>query len=315
MVAKLNNLNFICKIIMKSKKDFSYYALALLATVLWGSAFPWAKIAFEYISSILVSGLRFFIAGLLLLPFMFCRGRLNDLKLHWKFILLFGLLQNVLQYSIFYCGLDYVPSSISAIVRGAVPLFVVVMSLFLLPSKSLCWRKIVALLVGFCGVVLICIGDKSIVINNPNFYWGILLLFISNIVGAYSNITLAKCKDKPSPIALTFGANLAGGAMLCLLSLLIDPQCFNGMITLPNRFWVAMILLSIIPAIGFTSWHSLLSRKDVNVSELNVFKFIIPVVGVLLSWALLPDEHPSFKILFSIAIVVGAVITIQRVKE
>lgn len=300
---------------MENKKDFSYYSLALLATVLWGSAFPWAKITFEYISPILVSGLRFVVSGILLLPFMFSGGRFNDLKLHWKFILLFGILQNLLQYSIFYCGLDYVPSSISAIIRGAVPLFVAVMSFFMLSSTSFGWRKIVALLVGFSGVVLICIGDKSIIIDNPNFYWGILLLFISNIFGAYSNITLVKCKDKPSPIALTFGANLAGGLLLCLLSLIIDPKCLHGMLTLPHRFWVAMTCLSIIPAIGFTSWHSLLSREGINVSELNVFKFIIPVVGVLLSWILLPNEQPSFKILVSIVIVVGAVIAVQRIKK
>ncbi|MCK5461551.1 MAG: hypothetical protein KAI95_01000, partial [Bacteroidales bacterium] len=34
-------------------------------------------------------------------------------------------------------------------------------------------------------------------------------------------------------------------------------------------------------------------RPGIKVSELNVWKFLIPVFGAMLSWIILVDEHPE----------------------
>ncbi|MFI3239254.1 MAG: EamA family transporter [Bacteroidales bacterium] len=60
-------------------KNFSYYALAIFATTLWGSAFAGAKIGFEYMPPMMLSGFRFMLAGLLLLPMIFIfKGTSNN---------------------------------------------------------------------------------------------------------------------------------------------------------------------------------------------------------------------------------------------
>ena len=42
--------------------------LAIFACLLWGSAFAGAKIGFEYTTPLHLSGMRFMLAGLLLIP-------------------------------------------------------------------------------------------------------------------------------------------------------------------------------------------------------------------------------------------------------
>jgi drug/metabolite transporter (DMT)-like permease len=47
-------------------------------------------------------------------------------------------------------------------------------------------------------------------------------------------------------------------------------------------------------ASAFSIWYKLLQRPGVKVSELNLWKFITPVAGAILSWLLIPDEHPEW---------------------
>lgn len=67
---------------------------AILACLLWGSAFAGAKIGFEYAEPIYLSGLRFTLAGLLLVPVMWAKGvNLTSAFRHWRFMLLFAFMQ------------------------------------------------------------------------------------------------------------------------------------------------------------------------------------------------------------------------------
>ena len=55
-------------------------------------------------------------------------------------------------------------------------------------------------------------------------------------------------------------------------------------------YYISLAWLSFMSAAAFSIWFTLLQRPGVKVSELNVWKFIIPVFGALLSWIILPDE-------------------------
>jgi drug/metabolite transporter (DMT)-like permease len=47
-------------------------------------------------------------------------------------------------------------------------------------------------------------------------------------------------------------------------------------------------------ATAFSIWFLLLQRPGVKVSELNLWKFVNPITGALLSWLLIRDEHPEW---------------------
>ena len=69
-------------------------------------------------------------------------------------------------------------------------------------------------------------------------------------------------------------------------------------------------------AVAFSIWFILLQRPGVKVSELNLWKFIIPVVGAILSWILVPDENPEW-LTISGMIIITAIINnvLQKYKE
>ena len=283
---------------------------ALIACLLWGSAFVGAKIAFQFAGPILVSGVRFTLAGLLLLPVIWLSGIKirNELK-HWRFMLLFAFVQTFLQYGIFFIGLNKVPGATSAIIIGAGPLFVAIMAHLTLENDKLSLKKIAAVALGLSGVIFISLTKESSTIEYPNFYTGVILLLLSNIIGSYTNIMVVKRKKSTmSPILLTSFANFTGGIMLLIVSFLIEKPEIK---IFPLQFYLSIVWLSIIPAAAFSLWYSLLQNPEVKVSELNAWKFFVPVTGCILSWLVLPGESPNIYSITGIIIIIVALWLLQ----
>ena len=287
---------------------------AIAACLLWGSAFAGAKIGFEYADPLFLSGLRFTLAGILLLPLIIIRR--IDIKAnltHWPFMLLFAFVQTFLQYGLFFMGLNKVPGATSAVIIGAGPLFVAVMAHLTLKNDKLTLRKVIAICLGLAGVIFISLAKGNFMSDDPSFYTGVALLILSNMVGSYTNIMVVKKKSyNISPVVLTSFANFTGGILLFLTSLLIEKPEFK---IYPVEFYAALLWLAFIPAAGFTLWYGLLQRPDVKVSELNIWKFLIPVTGSVLSWILLPGEYPDLISIIGILIITTALLLLQLPKQ
>ncbi|MGL4331536.1 MAG: DMT family transporter [Bacteroidales bacterium] len=283
---------------------------AIFACVLWGSAFVGAKIGFEFMPPVLLSGLRFTLAGLLLLPLLLHKKVpiVETIKTNWRFMTLFAFAQTFLQYGLFFMGLNKVSASTSAIIIGAGPLFVAVMAHLTMKNDRMTLRKIIAIALGISGVVFISLKKGSIASGNSQFYVGVALLLSSNLIGGYTNIMVAKYKRKLSPILLTSFANFCGGVMLIVAGSLTEEYPKQ---MLPPEFFAALVWLAIIPAAGFSIWYTLLQKPGVKVSELNMWKFIIPVTGCVLSWILLPGETPDVASVTGILIITLALQTLQ----
>lgn len=283
---------------------------AILACILWGSAFAGAKIGFQYADPIYLSGMRFTLAGLLLVPVILIKkvdvaGALR----HWRFMLLFAFMQTFLQYGLFFMGLDKVPGAISAIIIGAGPLFVAVMAHFTLKNDQMTIRKIIAIALGIAGIAFISLTAGQVSADNPSFYAGVGLLLLSNMIGSYTNIMVVKKKSyNISPYVLTSFANFTGGIMLLITAFIVEKPEIR---IYPAEFYIALLWLAFIPAASFSLWYGLLQRPGVKVSELNMWKFIIPITGCVLSWLLLPGEEPTVYAVIGILIITLALQLVQ----
>lgn len=273
--------------------------MAIFACILWGSAFAGAKIGFTFMPPILLSGMRFSLAGLLLLPLILHKKVeiRKTISQNWKFMLLFAFAQTFMQYGLFFMGLNKVPAATAAIIIGAGPLFVAILAHLTLHDDKMNLKKMFAILLGVSGVIFISLNKGGLTSDNPQFYIGVFLLLSSNLVGGYTNIMVVKHKKPISPILLTSFANFTGGVMLLITGFSLEKFPTQ---TLPLEFYAALIWLAIIPAAGFSIWYTLLQKPGVKVSELNIWKFIVPVTGCILSWIILPDENPDIASIIGI---------------
>lgn len=265
---------------------------AILACLLWSSAFVGIKIGLPYTTPLQFAGIRFFISGLLVLPVAsyFNPGILGIFRKHIKFIFLLGLLQTFLQYALFYTGINKVPGSIGAIVIGSSPLFIALMAHYFMPDDKLSWKRIGIIVFGFSGIVLVSLGRKGSSSGAVQLI-GIIILIGNNIVSGFTNVIIALEKRKIPPMVLSSGSMMLGGLLLFLFSIPVEGLKFSPK---PLEYYLSLGWLSILSAVAITIWVTLLKRPAIVVSDLNFWKFLIPVAGALLAWLILPEESPDW---------------------
>jgi drug/metabolite transporter (DMT)-like permease len=120
---------------------------------------------------------------------------------------------------------------------------------------------------------------------------------------------LSKRKEQQiSPHLLTAVAHFVGGILLLISSFIFEkPQSYN----FPTEFWGALLWLAVISSAGFSIWYGLLNRPEVKVSELNMWKFLIPVFGTALSWLLVKNESPDYPTILGIVVITAALLLMQ----
>ena len=265
--------------------------LAILACLLWSTAFVGVKIGLKYHTPFQFAGIRFFISGLLIFMYLGKPRRfLNEIRTNLKFILLVAIVQIFSQYALFYSGLNLVPSALAAMIIGSSPFFIAIVSHFSFHNDKMTPLKTISILIGVAGIAIITLGRTKVEMSGKLEFLGIGLLLLNNLVSGYANVMVSKSPSKISPVVLSSTTLMMGGLMLFIVSI---PKEGIHLGPFPGTYYIALAWLSFLSAAAFTIWYSLLKRPGVKVSILNVWKFLIPVSGAILSWIILPDEKPD----------------------
>jgi drug/metabolite transporter (DMT)-like permease len=279
--------------------------LAITACLLWASAFAGVKFTLQYMPPLTLAGIRFIIAGILLLPFT---GGLPALKVciagHRTTLLLTSFFNTILLYAIFFISLNFVRGAQAAILIGASPLTTALVAHFMMDDDRMTRKKSISIALGIAGIILLVGASKPWKPVGLKEGFGLLLLLCGSISSALGNIVVAKRKAATlHSVSLTALQMLLGGGVLLAAGLVTEGGILKP---LTYKFYTSLIWLAIISAGGFSIWFRLLER--IPVSELNLWKFIIPIFGAALSWILLKDESPDiFSILGMLLVACGII--------
>jgi drug/metabolite transporter (DMT)-like permease len=292
------------------KRKYIIYTLwAVVACLLWSTAFAGIKIGLQYTTPVRFAGFRFFLAGLMIMPFAGTgKNYLHEIKTHWRYVVKVSFFQTFVLYSLFYLGMNKVPGAIGAIIVGGGPLIIAVMAHIFIVDDKISMKKLIAILLGITGIVFIALDRLMAGAEQRIEFWGIVLLVVANISGSFGNVIVSKNKGKVSPFVLSSAQLSLGGLALFILSLGIEGADFR---TKPVPYYVALLWLSFLSAAAFSIWFSLLKKPDVKVSEINIWKFIIPVLGAIWSWLLIEEESPELPQLIGMSAIALSIILIN----
>ena len=184
--------------------------IASLVPIFLGFGFVIAKPAFESFPPILLMGIRFSFAALLLIWwFPIPKGYL-------KKIFFASLIANTLQYSITYTGLNYIDASAAVLlVQTEVP-FGVIFAYFMLREKPTI-RALIGIAVAFVGVYILT--------GSPNLdgkFFGITLTIIGSAIWALGQVIVKPLSKEINPLGLVARLALFSGPLLITLSSIID---------------------------------------------------------------------------------------------
>lgn len=235
------------------------------------------------------------LSGLMLVPFAgSIKNYLDTIWKSWRLVLLLSFVQTFLVYALFYTGITLVDGALAAIIIGSAPLISAIAAHYMMDGDKMSVKKTLSLILGLSGIIIIAISRKPWVKTGFKELIGIMILLVSTSSGSVGNVLVAKNREVVKPMVFSSAQLLIGGFGLLLLSFPIEGM--PKMIYV-KEYYYALGWLAFLSAAAFALWFSLLKKPEIKVSELNLWKFIIPVFGAIFSWILLPNEHPE---LFSI---------------
>lgn len=289
--------------------------MAIIACILWGSAFPVLKITYAELqigtsdvsARMLIAGARFFLAGviLFLVQGLFFRQpvkikRKSIMPLFWL-----GLAQTGLQYFFFYNGVANSTGIKSAILNSVGNFFVVIFAHFVYTDDRLNTGKILGLITGFVGIVLVNWQP-----GGAGFSWDFSLvgegfLILAGLTSVLGTFQAKKLASSINPVTVNAYQLVMGSILLLVLGI---PALLGEGLTTTPLFWVLFIYTAFLSAIAFSIWYTLLKYNKAG--EVTIYRFMIPISGTLLSGIFLPDEHLTLSIMFALFLVafgIGAV--------
>jgi drug/metabolite transporter (DMT)-like permease len=228
---------------------------------------------------------------------------------HWKVVAWVTTLQILVNYSLFYQGLNLVPGALGAVIFGSQPLVTAVVASMMHKDDKLTRKKVVTIIFGIAGVILISAGRQAFRLGTALELLGVLMILGGNIATATSNVIVSVRSKGINPFVLSSFSLFTGGVIFYLVSIPLEGHSDGP---LPARYWLILLWLSFMAASAFSLWYRLLQRPGVKVSELNLWKFVIPVVGAILSWLLIPDEHPEWLTVSGMIIITLSLIMFYR---
>ncbi len=225
-------------------------------------------------------------------------------------VLLVSLFHTIYLYGTFFIGMQWVRGAEAAIMIGVGPLASVLMAHLLMHDDKMQRRTLAGIGFGMGGIVLISLAAKPWNPVGLKEFFGLMLLLSGAVVSAIGNVVVAKRKGGLNPIVLNSAQMLIGGPVLLLIAL-----PFEGIpnLALPLEFYGQLLWLAIISATAFAIWFHLLSKT--KVSTLNLWKFIIPLSGAILSWVFIPDESPTLPAIGGMALIITGLVIGQWVKK
>ncbi len=266
---------------------------AIITCLMWSTAYPFIKVGLQYSTPLNFAGTRFILAGLMILPFTVrLREYIRMVIANRSLAIWVTILQTLINYILFYIGMDRVPGALGAVIVGSQPFVTAIVSRIMIREEHFTRAKTVTILFGLAGIVLVSVGRQGFHFGLPGEVAGIIMIFIANISTATSNVLVSKNGKNMDPLVLSSFSLFTGGVIMYLLSFGFEDTPSG--LAFPLNYWLVLAWLAFMSAFTFSKWYVLLKRPEVKVSELNLWKFIIPVFGAILSWIIVPGENADW---------------------
>lgn len=209
---------------------------------------------------------------------------------------------NVTLWNVFIgYGLQMLPAGRSAILAYSMPIWAVLLSLFILHER-LTRRRLLGLGLGMAGMAVLLGGEMSLVRASP---LGAVLVLGGAIAWALGTVLMRRYPVSLGTSALTAWQLLIGGLPLTAGALLID---WGNWHPLSTRATIGLVYnMTFVFIFCYWAWFRIATTAPPGVSSLSTL--MIPVVGVF-SGIWLLGEAPRWQEYLALLLVIASLATV-----
>lgn len=269
--------------------------IAIFCNILWGTAFPVLKIVYadmHIVSSdlggtITFISLRFLLAGIILFVFGLLTGaplfKVN--KNQFILIIILGLFNTTLQYFFFNIGVNNTPGIKASILGQFGIFFSIVLAHLVYPDDKLSSRKIIGLILGLLGLILVNLNKGSEGLLRFTLL-GEGFMILSGIVSSLSMFIAKRIGKELPSIVYTSWQMIIGSILLFFVGNLMGGHVTDLHFT--SMSLILFIYLALLSSVAFCLWYYILQYRKIG--EISFYKFFVPVSGTLLTALFVPGE-------------------------
>lgn len=290
---------------IKLSAQITAVLLALFVTFLWSTSFVIIKFGLKEIPPLVFAGLRYSIAFVVLLPFLFTQKNKNVIKnltrKDWINLTLLGILFYAFTQGTQFIGLSLLPAVTVSLWLNFTPLIVAVLAIFLI-------KEIPTLLQRF-GVVLFIAGILTYfypVSLSSNQTTGLIVMTIGVFANAASAV-LGRSVNKKShlnPVVITVISMGIGSFILLTVGISLQ-----GLPTITTQNIIYLLWLAVVnTALAFTIWNYTL--RTLTAMESSIINGTMLIQIAVLAWIFL-GEDISFKEIIGMLIASSGAVLVQ----
>lgn len=266
--------------------------LALICVAGWSMAYPFIKMGMKELQieagdlggKILFGGVRFFLAGLLVLLISVVTKKELRIKTvrNWWLLFVFGIVNTFMHYTCSYIGLAYLTSSRSIIIDSMGAFFMIGLSCLFMKDDAMTRNKLLGCVLGFSGILLINVNpDERFLAGFSLAGDGMLLL--GAVAAGFGGILTRIVTRKVDPTTATGYGMTFGGALMIAAGYLCGGKMFSLTV---KGFWILFALV-MISAVCFGIYNQLLCYHPI--SKIAIYNALIPILGVVFSGVILGE--------------------------
>ncbi len=278
------------------------YGLLFLLASLWGPSFLFLKIAVADLPPVTIACIRSMAGALILILVVWKKGLRFPTK-PWVYVhfLLIGLFSMALPFSLITWSEQFIDSAMAAVVNSSMPLYTIILAHFMIPTESITFPKMIGLMVGLTGVLVLLLPSISLEGNAVTS--GIIAASIAALsygVGA----VYAKLKMKGQPPLMATSLQLSASALLLLPASLVLEDPLLSLPQLQMDSLLALAYLSLIATVlAFYLYFKLLDKS--GASFVSNVTYIMPLYGIVLGYVFLEETLSLLSLLGAVLIITG----------
>jgi drug/metabolite transporter (DMT)-like permease len=280
---------------------------AVLLCTIFGANSIAIKISLSSMGVFTTAGARCAIASAAILVWAKITKTPLNLKKGQIFHLLIISLISIVEWTLLYSGINKSNASRGTLLTNLQPFFVLILAHFFIQGDHFTKRKLLAIVIGFCGVAFLLIERNSV---NADFRIGDTMVLGQAFLWACKTIYTKRIIDWYKPLRIVFYPLLFSAPLLILQGIIWDAPMAHH---IDSRILLSILYQGIVTvAFGFVAWNILLQKY--GAVSLNSFVFLMPVSGVLFGRLIL-GEPITYNIFIALALITSGILVIQLKKS
>ena len=276
------------------------FLLIAALCLIWGATWVVIKIGLGDAPPFYGAAFRFLLAAVIL-GAVVSMGRRRMIRewgvLFWVY--LSGLFMYFGSYAAVYYSEQYIDAALAAIIFSSFPFFVAIGAHFHLPGERLSLLKVLGLVIGFAGIIVIFSGGLSR--PAPEVWWAMFIMLLSPLSSAAASIMVKRHLTDHDPVVLNFLQMTVGVIVLFALASANENL---GDFRWTSTSIAAVAFLGVFgSAFTFVTYYQLL--KTMEATKLSLIAFVTPVVAAIIGWVVLGERPTITTILGAVLVFVG----------